>query len=61
VIGRGDSVVSILTGNLLKDPEATVRYHSGEVYAGVKGTYANRPISIRNSVDAVRRELENWL
>ncbi|GAB4510308.1 MAG: threonine synthase [Anaerolineae bacterium] len=29
IIRRGDSVVGILTGHLLKDPDATIGYHSG--------------------------------
>lgn len=61
IIGRGDSVAAILTGHLLKDPEATVHYHSGDASSSLAGTYANRPIPIEASVDAVRRSVEGWL
>jgi len=57
-IKPGDRVVGILTGNLLKDPETTVDYHTGQVSAGLVGTYANRPMNIEATVDAVRRALE---
>ncbi len=40
VIGRGDSVVGILTGHLLKDPEIVVDYHRGAL-SGVTSRFAN--------------------
>jgi threonine synthase len=48
-------VVAVLTGNLLKDPMATVAYHTGE---WADATYANRPISVEAEIGAVRRVIE---
>jgi len=40
VIGRGERVVGILTGHLLKDPEIVVDYHRGAL-AGIQSNFAN--------------------
>ena len=40
VIRPGDSVVCILTGHLLKDPDYTVEFHGDELYLDVKRTSA---------------------
>jgi len=40
VIGRGEQVVGILTGHLLKDPEIVVDYHRGTL-AGIASNFAN--------------------
>jgi threonine synthase len=39
VIKPDEDVVCVLTGNLLKDPDATVGYHTGKL----KGIQARRP------------------
>ena len=52
VIGRGQSVVAILTGHLLKDPEAVMDYHLRRNRPG-----ANPPLEIDASVSAVERLL----
>jgi threonine synthase len=49
VIQPGDSVVGILTGHVLKDPEAVVKFHSGP------GRGANRPVEIEPDLRAVER------
>jgi threonine synthase len=49
------TVVAVLTGNLLKDPAATVAYHTGE---WPDAAHANRPLSVPAEMDAVRRVLE---
>ncbi len=56
-IGKGERVVALLTGHLLKDPEVTVRYHLGEL-EGLTATYANRPLTIEPTLEAVREILE---
>jgi threonine synthase len=33
-VKRGETVVLILTGHLLKDPEFTLKFHRGELFAG---------------------------
>lgn len=51
-IGTGDRVVCILTGHLLKDPDATQVYHQG------KSARANPPLEIEASVREVERVLK---
>jgi threonine synthase len=48
VIGPGDTVVCILTGHQLKDPNITVNYHIEN-----QGPFANRPIELANDIDAI--------
>ena len=47
----------VLTGHPLKDPDATVGYHTGEFPAGkaVEGErpYANAPIPVADDIDAI--------
>ncbi len=56
VIQPGETVVGILTGNLLKDPTATVDYHTG-TWPGA--SYANAPVQVAPTVDAVRGIIED--
>jgi len=42
VIDRDEEVVCVLTGHLLKDPEATVSYHTGAMEA-LRPSFANPP------------------
>ena len=51
VIRAGDSVVAILTGHLLKDPDAAIAFHRGRTKR------ANRPIQIEPRLGAVERLL----
>lgn len=55
VINPEDSVVAVLTGNLLKDPDYIYRYHTGKLQtaAGVtlRSTYANQPLESPGDVD----------
>ena len=60
VIGRGDTVVAVLTGHLLKDPQATVDYHLGRL-KGITSAYANRPVAIEPTMEAVRKAVAGWL
>ncbi len=62
VIDRNDRVVCILTGHVLKDPDATVKYHTGIDMKAVqdqaprsepKGALANRPIPVPDDLDAI--------
>jgi threonine synthase len=55
VISPGDSVVAILTGHILKDPDATINYHLGRISPG--GAYANTPFDVEPQLDEVRRLL----
>ena len=56
VIKGGERVVAILTGNLLKDPQATIAYHLGEL-PGIEPAYANRPLAIEPTLEAVKEVL----
>jgi threonine synthase len=54
-IRASDRVVAVLTGHVLKDPGALLRYHQELT---PRPEYANPPIEIEASVDAVERVLE---
>lgn len=64
VIARGARVVCILTGHALKDPDATVKYHTGigtgksEAPAGSTGRFANRPVPVADDLDAICAAIE---
>ena len=66
VIAPSDRVVCILTGHQLKDPNATVAYHSAdqEEFDRVLGSrgvkragFANRPVVVPNDLDAIIRTI----
>jgi threonine synthase len=66
VIGRDERVVCILTGHQLKDPTATVAYHSAdqeqfERVLGSRGVkragFANRPFVVANDLDDIIRAI----
>jgi threonine synthase len=67
VIAAGERVVCILTGHQLKDPTATVAYHSTDQktfddvlgHRGVKrATYANRAVQVPNDLDEIIKAIE---
>jgi threonine synthase len=67
VISRDERVVCLLTGHALKDPTATVAYHTAEGAAfdevlGCRGvrqaTFANRAVPVANDVEAIVRAIE---
>jgi threonine synthase len=60
-----ESIVLLLTGHLLKDPEFTLKFHRGDLFSGTGHEAAARAISERReplvldaSADAVVRALE---
>jgi threonine synthase len=55
VIRRDQSVVAVLTGNLLKDPMATVAYHTGE---WPDAAAANFPVSVEADMAGVQKVIE---
>jgi threonine synthase len=67
VIGKSDRVVCILTGHQLKDPTATIAYHTtdqekfNEVLGsrGVRrASYANRAVAVGNDMDDIIRAIQ---
>jgi threonine synthase len=58
VIGENDRVVAVLTGHMLKDPDATIGYHSGTLASrGLRSPLGNAPIVI----DPSKADLANAL
>ncbi len=56
LVAKTDRCVCLLTGNLLKDPEATLAYHENRL-AGVNAERANLPVSIPATRDALEKIL----
>ncbi len=65
-VKREESVVLVLTGNLLKDPDFTIEFHRGELFKGAPDEGASGalnplrrpPMVLDATLDAVRRTLE---
>jgi threonine synthase len=66
VISPDERVVCVLTGHQLKDPDATVAYHSGDqaLFDSVLGKrgvlragFANRPVVVANDLDDIIRTI----
>lgn len=55
VIKPHETVIGILTGNLLKDPGATVDYHTG-VWPNAR--HANPPVQLEGDIRAIRQVIE---
>ena len=53
IIASDDQVVCILTGNLLKDPSTTVKYHLEDINA----KYSNRPMVLDADLDKIEAAL----
>jgi threonine synthase len=67
VIEPGERVVCILTGHQLKDPTATVAYHTADQnefnrVLGCRGVnraaFANRAVQVENNLDEIVRAIE---
>jgi threonine synthase len=67
VISAGERVVCILTGHQLKDPTATVAYHTADQsefnrVLGSRGVsraaFANRPVQVDNDLDEIVRAIQ---
>jgi threonine synthase len=67
IIGSGDRVVCILTGHQLKDPTATVAYHTADQdkfneVLGSRGVsraaFANRAVAVPNELDAIIKAIQ---
>ncbi len=69
IIAPGDRVVCILTGHELKDPNATVAYHSTtdgtidpllSAHGVTAARYTNRPIAVENDLDQIIAALRQF-
>jgi threonine synthase len=58
VIEANAHVVGVLTGNLLKDPDVVVGYHTGTLN-GIDSDRANAPVSAPADIDAIRALLRS--
>jgi threonine synthase len=65
-VKSNETVVLILTGNLLKDPDFTMEFHRGEVPVNAKANEArdldalrHPPITLDANLDAIRRALDD--
>ncbi len=58
IIKPDEKVVGILTGNVLKDPDAVIGYHQNTLTnMGIVGTFANKPKQIKPTVEDVRKAI----
>ncbi len=58
IIKPHEKVVGILTGNVLKDPDAVIGYHQNTLTnMGIVGTFANKPKQIKPTVEDVRKAI----
>lgn len=57
IIRPGERVVAVLTGHVLKDPDAILQYHLSEEQRPL----ANRPVTIEPTLSALRGALEHAL
>jgi threonine synthase len=73
VISPEETVVCILTGNLLKDPDYTVEFHRDELYSDVERTSAvtgtqridtegrsNKPVKLPADTDIILEYIDNY-
>jgi threonine synthase len=54
VIDKNANVVCIITGNILKDPDATINYHLSRLEKLIS-TYPNKPVVIEPTLEAVKK------
>ena len=59
IIDIDESVVCVLTGNLLKDVDTTLAYHESRI-PGSTATAANPPVVIDADADALRAALPRY-
>ena len=58
VIGKGDTVVALLTGHLLKDPDATINYHADRI-EDIHPAYRNRIHEVQPTLEALAAVLDS--
>ena len=73
IVKKSDTVVCILTGHLLKDPDYTVEFHKDELFLDADrkttisgnqrintGGYSNKPVQMPADADTILRYIEEW-
>jgi threonine synthase len=62
-VKKGENVVAILTGNVLKDPDYIYRYHTGQLQTGdgkaIASTFGNQPRNAGNSESEILELLQS--
>ena len=58
VISKDETIVGVLTGNLLKDPDVVVGYHTSAL-DGIDSARANAPAKAPADVDAIRKLIQS--
>ena len=56
IIRRGDTVLGVLTGHVLKDPEATIAYHADQL-PGLAPQFRNEMLQVEDSLADIVRVL----
>ena len=60
IIDSDARVVGILTGNILKDPDAVIGYHQDTLKdKNITGTFANRPVQVKPELKEVEKVLNS--
>ena len=54
IIKPGERVVGILTGHQLKDPKATIDYHTNK-----ENKFANFPVEVENDIAAIKKTIDS--
>jgi threonine synthase len=64
-IRRDETVVAVLTGHILKDPDYVTKYHLGELFevsdleqSRIDGEFANHPVRVRPDKQSILRAME---
>ncbi len=58
-VKKSETVVLVLTGNLMKDPDYTLAFHSGELFRGSAEGWRNSPIVLDADLNSLMRIVEN--
>ena len=62
IIDPEANVVGILTGNILKDPDAVIGYHKNTLQSGgIEGRFANLPISVKAEFTDVENVINRYI
>ena len=61
IVSPDESVVCILTGHQLKDPNATVQYHTGGENGAGTGRFCNAPVVVANDLARILDVLQQAL